>query len=138
MDAVRQDVSCREQNYDFPIGELDGWRINYKEFDYPEESDKPRGAVKVSLLIEKSFPNKSPRQFIPFTNELEGFQGFFTDVIFMGFDEKISRYSDNIAFSPAIRMFKGLDETTRAEIYRALSDEARTLLERGIEGYMGS
>jgi len=131
MNIVRQDSSIKTQEYYVPMGDRKGWEFEYNEISYPREEDKPRGAVKASLTIQESVPNNFPSRNHP------GDTSFFTDVIYLGFDGKISRHTDELGYSPAICNFKELDTIVQEEILSNLSPEAKALLGAGISEYKG-
>lgn len=132
MNITRQDHSSRTQRYDFSVADRTGWEMVYSGFDYPSEKDKPKGAVRASLVIQERYPNNFPRQESPRDTEC------FNDTIFLKFDGTITRWSDHhIGYSPVIAKFIEMDKGQRDEIRRNLSDEARSLFDKGLEGYPG-
>jgi len=131
MNVVRRDSSAKTQNYYFHVADRTGWSIIYKQYEYPDETDKPRGAVRASLTIQEIYPNAHPSE------ECLGDIGYFNETIFLGFDGTVSKLSDNLGFSPVICRLKKLDELTRDEIRKSLSDEVKELFDKGLESYTG-
>jgi hypothetical protein len=131
MEFVRQDSSRKTQEYDFHVADRTGWNFIYHEFDYPSEEDKPKGAVKASLVIQERCPNNFPSQ------SDSSLTGYFNEVVYLGFDGDTSRMSDELGYSAVISKIKKLEEKEKSELFDRLSIEARSLLEKGLEGYTG-
>ena len=128
IDITRQDRTTREEKYDFDIAKNTGWKIDYKESDYPLKVNKSQ-EVQRSLWIEERYPQDRTRNK---GAEVRHFQ----DTIFQEFSGRIRIYGGGmIGYSPVIDRFNKLPEDIRAEIRDALSLEARTLLDKGLEKY---
>jgi len=137
MDVVRQDCSTKEEKYDFRTGEHTGWKFVYSEFSYPSKEDRPHGAARASLEIEERYHNEFPSRSNP------SIEGCLSDVIYLEFDGRVTRYSDSSGFSPVLSSFckssrfkKIRAEEIITEIRKNLSEEARNLFDKGLGGYV--
>jgi len=101
------------------------------EFEYPSQDDMPRGAVKASLVIQETYPNKTS-----FSRHPE--EGYSHNSIFLRFDGTIcSDLATSLGpFSPALSRFKELAQSDRDKIRTSLSNEARDLLDKGLASYV--
>ena len=126
VDIVRQDSTTKTQEYFFPIGE-DKWEIDYSIFTYPSELDKPRGVVDESLLIEIIYPD----EFGGFKDSTKS----FWEGIYLGNGEISLRFGSDLGISPALGKCNKWGDDVREEVLDSLSNEARSLLERGLEKY---
>ncbi len=131
MDVVRQNRQDRLESYHLQDGKDAGWKFKYTEFSYPEIEDRPRGAVRASLVIEEFFKKEFP------FSQKEGTDGSFNDVFYLKFDGKISLSSDVIRYSPALERLEKLDGITLSKIRGAFSEKARQLFDRGLGEYEG-
>lgn len=129
MDIVRQDNNSNTQRYHFHTDKHAGWDIVYTAFFYPDNYDKPFGAVDESLEIIENFPNN------PIINPPYGEEGHFRDAFFL-IDGRIRRAYESMGLSPTLSRLKGLNEETLDKIKNSLSAEARNLFDRGLESYI--
>jgi len=132
MKIVRQNRSRREEHYDVTVGDREGWDLAYSEFTYPDELDKPRGAVAASLNIVERYPNKFPSRDCP------GNTGYFNDTIYLEFDGSVTSRGNEMGVSPVLMRLRRLDELALDKIRSGLSDEAKKLFSRGVAEYTGA
>jgi len=117
MDIVRQDSSVRIQRYDFHESPKEKWNMAYREFNYPTKQDQP--ADEGNSIIVSCLEIARKRDY-------EG--------IYLRENGEIFCFSDgDIYDSPVFDELKNLSKIELDRIRQGLSEEARKLLDRGLE-----
>ncbi len=126
VDVVRQNSTIHCELYFFPIGK-DKWELNYSSFSYPSELDKPREAVEAGLTIQQTYHDK--------LGKFKDSKRFFSEAIYLNGGVVTLRCGSILGFSPVLKGFNELELKVKKEVFGELSDEARSLLEKGLEVY---